>query len=147
MKRHPALHKLSHDHHHGLILAQQLKKGAPQYKGMPTTLEEKKNYTISFYNNELIKHFKNEEEILFPSVSSRNETVDNMITEIISEHRKMESLISEFKETKDLENVLDELGWLLEKHIRKEERELFIEIEKILSEDELQIIGAKIGSK
>ncbi len=66
MKRHPALYPLSHDHHQGLILAQQLKKGAPQYKGMPSTLEEKKNYTISFYNNELKKHFYDEEKILFP---------------------------------------------------------------------------------
>jgi len=146
MKRHPALHPLSHDHHQGLILAQQLKKGAPQYKGMPSTLEEKKDYTISFYNNELIKHFKAEEEILFPFVKSKNEDVDNLIAEIILEHRKMEALVSELKETKDLELVLDELGQLLEKHIRKEERELFVEIEKILSEEEIKIVGTKLSS-
>ena len=58
MKRHPALHTLSHDHHQGLILAQQLKKGAPQYKGMPSTLVGKKDYTLSFYNDELVQHFK-----------------------------------------------------------------------------------------
>ena len=80
MKRHPALHPLSHDHHQGLILAQQLKKGAPQYKGMPATLEEKKNYTISFYNNELIKHFEDEEKILFPLVKDRSPEIDVMIT-------------------------------------------------------------------
>ena len=146
MKRHPALQTLSHDHHQGLILAQQLKKGAPQYKGMPTTLEEKKNYTISFYNNELKKHFEDEEKILFPFLKNKNENIDKLIVEIISEHRKMESLIIELETADQLENVLDELGWLLEKHIRKEERELFVEIEKLLSEEELLKIGKELVS-
>jgi hemerythrin-like domain-containing protein len=144
MKRHPALHTLSHDHHQGLILAQQLKKGAPQYKGMPSTLEDKKDYTISFYKNELKKHFEDEEKILFPFVKNKNEDVDKLIVEIIFEHRKMESLIVELSKADQPENVLNELGWLLEKHIRKEERELFVEIEKVLSEDELEIIGNKL---
>lgn len=146
MKRHPALHPLSHDHHQGLILAQQLKKGAPQYKGMPSTLEGKKDYAVSFYKSELVQHFKDEEEILFPSVLGKNEKVDSLIQEIISEHRKLESLVNELEKTNQLENVMDELGQLLEKHIRKEERILFVEIENILLDDELKIIGEKLGS-
>jgi len=147
MKRHPALHPLSHDHHQGLILAQQLKKDAPQYKGMPSTLEGKKEYTLTFYKTELKKHFEDEEKILFPFVKSKNEDVDKLIKEIISEHRKMESLIKVLGETDQLENVLDELGWLLEKHIRKEERVLFVEIEKVLSEEELNMISTKLDSQ
>jgi iron-sulfur cluster repair protein YtfE (RIC family) len=147
MKRHPALHPLSHYHHQGLILAQQLKKGAPQYKGMPATLEGKKDYTVSFYKSELVKHFKDEEEILFPSVLRKNEKVDSLIKEVISEHRKLESLVNELEKTNQLENVMDELGQLLEKHIRKEERVLFVEIENILSDDELKIIGEKLGHR
>jgi len=146
MKRHPALHPLSHDHHQGLILAQQLKKGAPQYKGMPSTLEGKKDYAVSFYKSELVQHFKDEEEILFPSVLGKNEKVDSLIQEVISEHRKLESLVNELEKTNQLENVMDELGQLLEKHIRKEERILFVEIENILLDDELEIIGEKLGS-
>ncbi len=41
--------------------------------------------------------------------------------------------------------MLNELGWLLEKHIRKEERELFVEIENILTEKELVIIADKLS--
>ena len=145
MKRHPALHTLSHDHHQGLILAQQLKKGAPQYKGMPSTLEGKRDYALSFYKNELVQHFKDEEEILFPLVKNKNIDLDTMISEIISEHRKMESLVKELENTANLEDLLDELGQLLEKHIRKEERDLFIEIEKVLSEEELLKIGNDFG--
>ena len=144
MKRHPALHPLSHDHHQGLILAQQLKKGASQYKGMPSTLEEKKNYTVSFYNNELKSHFKEEEEILFPLAKNRTPELDIMINEIVDEHRKMEKLVNEIEKTTDLKNVLDSLGWLLEKHIRKEERKLFPAIEEILTEEELSELKTKL---
>lgn len=144
MKRHPALHTLSHDHHQGLILAQQLKKGAPQYKGMPSTLEDKKEYTLQFYKSDLIQHFKDEEEILFPSVSKRNESVDSLVEKVISEHRNMEILVNELEKTNNLEDVLDEFGILLEKHIRTEERELFVEIEKILTEAELSHISQKL---
>jgi len=146
IKRHKSLQPLSHGHHQGLILAQQLKKDAPQYKGMPSTLEGKKEYTMTFYKTELKKHFEDEEKILFPFVKSKNEDVDKLIKEIISEHRKMESLIKVLGETDQLENVLDELGWLLEKHIRKEERVLFVEIEKVLSEEELNMISTKLDS-
>jgi iron-sulfur cluster repair protein YtfE (RIC family) len=146
MKRHPSLYTLSHDHHQGLILAQQLKKGAPQYKGMPSTLEDKKDYTISFYKTELVKHFQDEEKILFPAVKNKNDDVNKRIDEIISEHRKMELLIEDLEKTDQLENVLDELGWLLEKHIRKEERELFIEIEKVLTDEELKIVSKSISN-
>jgi len=146
MKRHPALYTLSHDHHQGLILAQQLKKGSPQYKGMPSTLEEKKVYTLAFYKSELVKHFSDEEKILFSVVKKRSVKIDKLIEDIINEHRKMESLIKEIDETLELENKLDEFGNLLERHIRKEERELFVEIENVLSEEELIKIGDELGS-
>jgi hemerythrin-like domain-containing protein len=146
MKRHKSLHPLSHDHHQGLILAQQLKKDAPRYKGMPSTLDEKKKYTIAFYKSELKKHFSDEEKILFPAAVNKSQGLDRLIQEIISEHKIIELLIRDLEKSADLELVLDELGKLLENHIRKEERELFVEIEKILSDEELNLIGRKLNS-
>lgn len=146
MKRHSALYQLSHDHHQGLILAQQLKKGAPRYKGMPSTLDGKKEYAISFYNAELVKHFKDEEKILFPSVLKRDDEVDSLVEEIVSEHRKIESLISDLRGNNNVANIMDELGRLLENHIRKEERVLFPKIQEILSEEEIVIIGKRLTS-
>lgn len=144
MKRHPALYILSHDHHQGLILAQQLKKGAPQYKGMPSTLDGKKDYAISFYKTELVKHFEDEEKILFPSIFNRNDETDRLVKEIISEHRKIESLIDDLRRKNDVADLLDELGVLLDNHIRKEERILFPKIEEILSDEELANIRDRL---
>ena len=148
MERHKALHSLSHDHHHGLILAQLIKKGSPQYKNLPNTTEGKKDYSIRFYNYKLIKHFEDEEKILFPVVNGKNDEIDNLIEEIIIEHKKIKLLINQLESDEDVESTLDELGRILESHIRKEERDLFMKIQAILTKDELttlekQLIGTR----
>jgi iron-sulfur cluster repair protein YtfE (RIC family) len=148
IKRHKALHILSHDHHHGLMLAQLIKKGSPQYKNLPKTTEGKKDYSIKFYNDELIKHFDDEEKILFPVVNGKDDEIDNFIEEIITEHKKMKQLINQLESDEDVENTLDELGNILESHIRKEERDLFIKIQEILTEDELTALENQLtGSR
>ncbi len=144
IKRHKALHILSHDHHHGLILAQLIKKGSPQYKNLPKTTEGKKDYSIKFYSDELINHFDDEEKILFPFVNGKDDEIDNFIKEIITEHRKIKQLINHLESDEDVEDTMDELGYLLESHIRKEERELFTAIQKILTEEELIQLGKKL---
>ena len=144
MKRHKSLYPLSHDHHQGLILAQILKKNAPKYKNLPDTIDGKVEYTINFYKVELVKHFRQEEEILFPVAKGKDKKIDLLIDEIISEHRKIENLVDSLKTKSDQVEILDELGNLLESHIRKEERNLFPEIERILSEEELKLLATKL---
>ena len=148
IKRHKALHILSHDHHRGLIFAQLIKKGSPQYKNLPNTMEGKKDYSIKFYNNELIKHFEDEENILFPVVNGKDDEIDNLVEEIITEHKKIKQSINRLESDEDVENALDELGNLLESHIRKEERDLFMKIQEVLTGDELTSIEKQLtGSR
>jgi iron-sulfur cluster repair protein YtfE (RIC family) len=148
VKRHKSLHILSHDHHHGLILAQLIKKGSPQYKNLPNTTEGKKDYSIKFYYDELIKHFDDEENILFPVVNGKDDETDNFIEDIIIEHKKIKQLINQLESDEDVENTLDELGNILELHIRKEERDLFMKIQEILTEDELSALENQLtGSR
>lgn len=66
MKRHKCLVALSHDHHHGLMLAQLIKKGAPEYKDLPKDLYSKIKYTKNSWENELKLHFENEEKNTIP---------------------------------------------------------------------------------
>ncbi len=145
MKRHKSLFSLSHDHHHGLVLAQLIKINAPEYKNLPNTVEGKVEYTINFYNIELLKHFSQEEKILFPAAKGKDKKVDLLIDEIISEHRKIDKLVSELKSENDCVQILDELGNLLDNHIRKEERELFPMIQNILTDAELEKLNGKFA--
>ncbi|GBD88146.1 hypothetical protein BMS3Abin03_02081 [bacterium BMS3Abin03] len=147
IKRHKAFYILSHDHHHGLVLAQLIKKDAPVYEHLPKTIEEKVNYTIQSYRDKLIRHFNDEDEILFPKVKGKDSALDNRVDEIINEHREIESLVEELKTADKPETVLNKLGYLLESHIRKEERELFVKFQEVLTEEELSEIEIKLKSE
>ncbi len=143
MKRHPALIHLSRDHQQGLMLAQLLKKNAPEYKGLPTDAVGKMNYAKDLYNNELDKHFKEEEEFVFPYLTNKRKEIDELVTEILSEHRILKTSIFALKDNSTLIVEMDKIGYLLEAHIRKEERNLFEIIPQVLSEEELKIIKQK----
>ena len=145
MKRHKALKSLSQEHHHGLMLAQLIKAEGPEFKGLPHTTADKKLFTIKFFEENLIPHFKKEEEVLFPLSRKKNSNVEKQIDELIEEHKKICLLIDKLKISTKPEVELDHLGKLLDAHIRKEERELFQIIQEILSEDELVKLEADLG--
>ncbi len=142
MKRNASLTPLSIDHHHGLILAALIKKDAPKYEKLPQSLEGKIEYTLKAWENELMIHFKNEEDILFPAVKGKNNELDNTIEELLEEHVKIGGLVNSLRTDSDKETILNELGNILEGHIRKEERILFEKIQQIFPEEELiKLIG------
>lgn len=144
MKRHPALIPLSHDHHHGLLLAQLIKKNAPEYKGMPNDIEGKVKYVQNAWENELTKHFEHEEKILFPISRGKDEEVDKLIDEIIQEHALIKKIVESLSDKTGIVDKLDKLGRTLENHIRKEERVLFLKIQEVLSDIELKRLEGAI---
>ncbi len=145
MKRHKALHSLSQEHHHGLMLAQLIKAGSPEYKDLPKTLEDKKSYTIKFFKDNLVPHFQKEEDILFPISKNKNENIDKQIDELIDQHKKIYSIIDKLEVSDSVQKDLDKLGKLLESHIRKEERELFQMVQEALSAADLEKLENELG--
>lgn len=145
MPRNKSLIPLSHDHHHALKLAQMLRKNAPRLESIPESPEEKAMLAREFYESDLVKHFASEEKILYPFVRGRDTFVDRLFTEIIEEHKQIKDLVENLLAGKAvLEDDLDTLGTLLERHIRKEERELFPRIQEVFSEAELSELNGKI---
>ena len=143
LKRHKALHSLSHDHHNGLVLAQLAKKNSPEYPQLPKTVVGKIEYAVSYYYDELVPHFRAEENTLIPTIKGRDKKVDEILNTIVDEHKQIKTLITLLDEESS-EDVLDEFGNLLEAHIRKEERELFPMIQELLSEEELSELERKL---
>lgn len=137
MKRHNNLIPLSHDHHHGLILANLIKLNAPVFKGLPNELSGKIEYTKNFFSLELVRHFKEEEEILYPLVKGKSKEIDILFREIFVEHLQIKKLIDQLDSSTEPLLILDKLGRLLENHIRKEERELFEMIQNEFNNGEL----------
>ena len=139
MKRHPTLAHLSRDHHPALILAQLLKRKAAAYKGLPTDTEGKMHYALEFYQGELISHFGQEEKMM-GMLAGINPELDEIQKEIRAEHVLLNSLFTGLRKKEDAVTALDELGNSLDKHIRKEERELFPLIEKSCDEQMMSSI-------
>ncbi len=147
MKRHPALIPLSQDHQKGLLLAQLLKKNAPEYKGLPSDIIGKINFAKDMYKNELDNHFEDEEKLLFPYLKGKDKELDNLIAEILDEHIFLKEKILGLTENTEIIDQLDEIGNVLDQHIRKEERILFEKAQSILDEQELNLIASKFDER
>lgn len=145
MKRHKSLQSLSQEHHHGLMLAQLIKSGSPEYKGLPNTVEGKVQHTIKFFEENLIPHFNKEEKILFTISKNKNAEIDRLINELIFQHKAIYSLVDKLRKSSEPKIELNELGMLLESHIRKEERELFQGIQNVLTESEMEKLEKDLG--
>lgn len=140
MKRINSLIKLSHDHNAALMLALGLKKNAPPLKSIPDGLPQKAEFAEQFYKTELINHFTEEEEILFPYIVGKDPEIDKLIPELLNDHKKLSGMfLSINKENVSVEE-LSAIGDLLRQHIRKEERYLFELIQKHFTDEELETI-------
>ena len=146
MKKHPALTPLSREHHGALILARLLQKDAPVYKGLPTDIQGKAEYAFKFYQEELVKHFEDEERVL-KLVTGVESNLDLMIETIYREHQELHKLFQSIDNHPDLTSHLDQIGKTLETHVRKEERELFPLIQETCNEDLMIKVDKSLSSQ
>jgi hemerythrin-like domain-containing protein len=130
--RHPSLVTLSHDHHHALALALRCRKqalGQIQPAGAEG-LRHRANEFRSFFESSLTSHFRAEEEVLFPFVESSLPEAREIIAALLEEHREIRRLSSLLAAEDRLSKFLFDAGDVLERHVRREERELFPLIER-----------------
>lgn len=137
-------YSISHDHFHALMLAQIISDNASDFPGLPKTLKEKIDYTIKFYNLELAHHFYIEENILFPEIKGINHEIDELIDDMALEHKIISDLIEHLPNNNQAEKNLTDIARILEAHVEKEERNLFVKIQKSVDEDRLAAIAEKL---
>ena len=131
LKRHPSLHHLSHDHHHGLLLCWKIRQG------FKLGIEPKRMrvYCEWFWKNYLQAHFQEEEKTIFTVLPED----DPMIKQAMSEHKRLRKLFSNWENP---EKTLGQIEEELEQHIRFEERVLFAEVQKTATAEQLEAIAA-----
>ena len=144
--RHPSLISLSHDHHHGLALALRCRKQSlGQLKPMGAAgLRERAGEFSAFYESNLKAHFRAEEEVLFPALRSAVMESGPIINDLVREHREIRERVPALTVGMGLAKTLFDLGDLLERHIRKEERELFPLFEQHLEKSQADSVGAEL---
>ena len=144
--RHPSLISLSHDHHHGLALALRCRKQAlGQLKPMGAAgLRERAKEFGDFYRSQLIAHFRAEEEVLFPFMRASIVASAALLDELIEQHREIAKAMPPIEAGTGLAKLIFDLGDLLERHIRKEERELFPLFEAHIDPAQAETVGAAL---
>jgi len=136
IRRHESLKPLSRHHMIGLHLALKLKRaGTEKSKLSPSDIVQE---TKDFWHPDGQAHFREEEEILLPGYAEYAEIDHPEIVTMLLEHVKIRSGINRLiEQEEDDVKEMHQLGELLEKHIRREERIIFPMIEKALPENKL----------
>ena len=139
MKRSDALAHLSRDHHQGLVVAQRLRRAAPE------TASAARDTFLEFWKTEGSAHFRAEEEILLPTLASHEPPTHDAVVRVLTDHVDLRRRAADLERSSTPScDELRELGERLHGHIRHEERVLFPLIEAALSTDELAGLAAAL---
>jgi hemerythrin-like domain-containing protein len=127
---------LSRDHHEGLLLCWKITSSIE--RGIsPDRIGA---YVLHFFNTNLAPHFEIEERTLFPLLPSGHP----QRKQAVREHAVLKDMISEFRSAHEFTVYnLKQFAFLLNGHIRFEERVLFGTIEKSISQELLIHIEKK----
>jgi hypothetical protein len=91
MKRHSSLVQLSHDHHHTLAHARQLRRAA---EGDIAVRREGVASFLRFFASEAVRHFRQEEERLFPLLVDTPDRVEELVVRALLEHQRLHTRAS-----------------------------------------------------
>ena len=151
MKRHASLIPLSHDHHDGLVIAQNLILGrskAPR-STWPTDRRQQVDRLIEFFQRHLEQHFTAEEQHVFPVVEQQLRGGSDLVRQLRTDHEEMRARIHrlEVDPVSELDGRLTAFGERLKTHIQQEERVLFERMQVELTSDALGAIGAALRAR
>ena len=140
MLRDPCLIPLSHQHHNGLALCVMTRRSLAA-NSSPGDVAKLARRATDRYELELANHFEIEEQVLFPACGEMP-----LVRELVAEHRRIEGLIAQLR-TAPTGALLEEFCALLSAHIRREENELFEEIQRTLPREVLDRAGSEIDRR
>jgi hemerythrin-like domain-containing protein len=140
MLRDKNLIPLSHQHQHCLALCVRLDR-AIQAGGVD--LEAWQSEIQQIFEQEIAFHFAAEEKELFP-VAARFPELQPLVQELLTGHILLRDFFSRAAARKLHAAGLQALVEKLASHIRKEERELFEGMQRLLKPEELSLVGAAL---
>src|SRR5512140_81727 len=140
MLRDASLIPLSHQHHNGLALCVMTRRSLAEDTSAEN-LARLARRVVDRYELELVNHFEIEEQVLFPACGSMP-----LIADLIADHRALEGMVARLR-TESSPALLEEFCELLSSHIRREEKELFVEIQRTLPRETLDAAGAEIDRR
>jgi hypothetical protein len=139
MKRDPALLRLSRDHHKALSIALRLRRATAE------TATGVRAEALRFWTVAGRAHFRLEEEVLLPAYARHGDPHHPLVARALCDHvairQRMDTLA---RDASPKVACLRELGTMLSDHVRLEERELFVLIERTLPVTALEALAASL---
>jgi hemerythrin-like domain-containing protein len=139
--RNPNLIALSRQHHRALALCvridRALKAGDLDMLAWQAEIQQ-------IFVEEIQNHFEAEERALFPVALGFAE-LGRLVDELLGEHALLRDYFALASETTMDPAKLHDFSRKLATHIRKEERELFEGLQKLLAKEEMAILGKAIA--
>jgi len=140
MLRDASLVPLSRQHQHALALCVRIERALQKNV---TDLDAWQLEVEQHYEQEIRFHFAAEENVLFP-VARRFAELVSLVDELCDEHVRLCGHFSRAKERGLDRAALGAFARLLSSHIRKEERQLFEAMQRLVEADELRKVGGAL---
>lgn len=140
MLRHKSLIPLSHQHQHALALCVRIDRAEPI---AVTDLETWQSEIEQHFECEIKIHFSAEERVIFPSARDFPGLIP-VVEELMADHAALRDFFSEAKGRSMSAQTLLTFARRLSTHIRKEERDLFELLQKLMTPERLADLGSKL---
>jgi hemerythrin-like domain-containing protein len=141
MLRNKNLIPLSHQHQRALALCVRIERSLDAGK---VDLDAWQQEIELHYSQEIKSHFAAEEQILFPA-ANRFPELAPLVKELLQEHASLREFFEQAAGRKMGRPDLGEFAKLLSGHIRKEERELFEAIQKLMPAEDMAELGKRLA--
>ena len=137
MLRDKNLIPLSHQHQHALALCVRIERASP----IPETdLEAWQAEIAQLFQNEIRFHFAAEERVLFPAACRYAELMP-LVEELLLDHAWLCAQFARATTDTMTPKLIRDLAARLSTHIRKEERQLFEQVQARLTIEEMASVG------
>lgn len=147
MKRSESLADLSREHLPALILAYRLRHGRSSNPSEPWPSDPhvQRQALLDFVATDLRRHFAAEEHFLLPLESTLQDPAPS--ARVRAEHQQFWDLLTQVEQAvpADLSPLFQQLGVLLEAHIRFEERVWYEQLQAELPPEQLAQLGHQIA--
>lgn len=146
-RRDESLKPLSREHHYGLLFALKVRRGLARGERDPQWVARRAADLAAFFERDLLPHFRAEEEALFPALAA-SPRWEALVDDLTADH-KLLGRIAERAPTAPHDEgrlLIADFADRLEKHIRREENELFPLYEELADEALKRAVAEKIIS-
>jgi hemerythrin-like domain-containing protein len=140
MLRDKSLIPLSHQHQRALALCVRIDRAQPISND---DLEVWQAEIEQLVEQEIKIHFSAEEQVLFPEARRFRELIP-LVEELIADHASLNESFSLAKARGMSAERLPAFAQQLSTHIRKEERQLFEQLQQLMTPDELSALGRQL---